>query len=52
MVYILFKVFALLLELSGQIAVVLVLLFELLLNVNFVKSDNLLFKFFEITDAV
>jgi hypothetical protein len=49
---VLFQVLALLLELAGQVTVILIFLFELLLDVYLVKTDDLLFKFLEVTNRV
>ncbi len=52
MLNVLFQVLALLLELAGQVTVILIFLFELLLDVYLVKTDDLLFKFLEVTNRV
>jgi len=49
---VLFQVLALLLELASQVTVILIFLFELLLDVYLVKTDDLLFKFLEVTNRV
>jgi len=52
MMNVLFQVFPFFLKLASQVTIILIFLFKLLLDVNFVKSDNLLLQLLKVANLV
>jgi len=52
MMDVLFQVFPFFLKLTSQVTIILIFLFKLLLDVNLVKSDNLLLQLLKVANLV